>query len=275
MRHLKRARQLADALKGELPHYRYIGRITKALVMMGEPEEASRIVNAIGDTNWNRKLKILIDIANAHTEIGDGRAALMALQNALQSAKTGTDRFHVLMMIANVQMKTGEPKFALSTLQQALIATKSLKEEDGEVGLLPWTGFEVGEIAKAAQSPRTSSERFNSRTRSSTPRSGVMLWPVSQQRRQRRETSWGALRTAGTIMPPDVAQGHFHGLGGKTSALLAIMWTQAKAGDISGALTTADWLGSQTERIAALTVIAMGVNQKKLPGIRPNLVPEH
>ena len=107
MRHLKRARQLADALKGELPDYRYIGRITKALVTMGEREEASRIVNAIGDTNWNRKLKILIDIANAHTEIGDGRAALMALHNSLQSAKTGTDRIHVLMMIANVQMKNG------------------------------------------------------------------------------------------------------------------------------------------------------------------------
>ena len=31
----------------------------------------------------------------------------------------------------------------------------------------------------------------------------------------------GALRTAGTIMLPDVVKGHFHGLGGKTSALLA------------------------------------------------------
>src|SRR5262249_34040049 len=140
-RRLQRARQIADTLQEEATRYRYIGRIAKALVRTGAAEEASRSAAAVGDTTWNRKRQSLVDSAEAHAEIGDRAAALKALHDAFQAAKTSSEKLSVLMKIANAQTKAGDREVALRTLQQALYTAKSIKAEDNDAGRFALTGF--------------------------------------------------------------------------------------------------------------------------------------
>ena len=228
--------QIAETLEEEAPRYTHIGRVTKALVKAGAPEEAVRIAAAIGLTKWNRKLGVLIGIADAHSEKGDHQVALRAWQDALQATKTGSERFRVLMMITNAQMKAGDREAALTTLQQAMLTTKSMREEDDVAGLYPFTGFEVGEIAKARTSAKDIIGAIQlANTIKHNQIRGDALAGIATMQAESGDIK-GAVRTTGMIRPPDMAQRHFHGLVGKTSALLAIMSVQAKSGDISGAL---------------------------------------
>ena len=128
-RDFQRAKQVADTLQEEATRYRYVGRITKALVRTGAAEEASRIAAAIGNTTWNRKLQVLINIAHAHEENGDQKAVQRAWQDALLAAKTGPERSRVLIMNAMARRKAGDREAGLRTLQQALIVAHGIKEE--------------------------------------------------------------------------------------------------------------------------------------------------
>ena len=255
-RDLQRAMQVADTLQEEATRYDYARRITKALVRTGAAEEASRIAAAIGNTTWNRKLQVLINIAHAHEENGDRKAGQRAWQDALLATKTVPERFRVLIMNATAQRKAGDREAALSTLQQALIAARGIKEDDDDA-----SGFEVAYIAKERA---TSQDIIGAIQLANTIENnqvrGDALAAIATTQAELGDIN-GALETAGTIKPPDPMQGVMTHFMNHTSALLGIVEVQARAGDVTGALATADRLRERDWRFNALIVIAEGIDQ--------------